>query len=741
MKSNVGPRAFQNAKQQNQHKEEALGFLSAAAAAYRGGRFLEAYSFCRRVLEKLPDNFLALHLAGVCELDSGNLSSAEATFKKALDLEPRSAEVLSNLGVTLFQMRRFEEARQSCNRAIALRPNYPEALNGLGNALTRLKLIEEAIEQYDRAIDRKPDYADAYVNRGMALLLLDRDLQADVDFDRAVSFRPGYLEAIVGKGLVQLKMRHLETALQTFNGVLKVRPNFSEALACRGMVYLDMRSTSLALQDFEAALVTNAMLEVAWSGKAQACLLSNDIAPSIDASRRALELDPMSESAITVLGSCHARLGETAKAVEYYDRALAIKPNYEQAIIKKIFALDFAVDADFETHQAARNDWWEIIGAKIPKVELGRPAADQNRRLVIGYVSSDFRNHSAALTFKPVLRNHNREAFEVVCYSSSSIVDTVTAEFRLYADKWVDASQLSDDELADRIRSDGIDILVDLSGHSEGNRLTVFARKPAPVQVTAWGHATGTGLRTIDYLFSDPTTIPETKRSLFAEKIHDLPSLITLEAIADLQPSALPMLRKGYVTFGVFNRIDKISEAALAVWCDLINAIPLSRIMIKHGALDDPLVRDELVERFVRRGLSRDRIECAGATSREEHLRAFQEVDISLDPFPQNGGVSTWESLYMGVPVVAKLGNGAASRAGGAIVKSIGLDDWVVEDDLQYIRTAEKFASMPDYLATVRNELPAMIANSQSGNAEQYTRHVEDAYRKFWREYCESAKF
>jgi predicted O-linked N-acetylglucosamine transferase (SPINDLY family) len=439
------------------------------------------------------------------------------------------------------------------------------------------------------------------------------------------------------------------------------------------------------------------------------------------------------------MGNCYAKLGETAKALEYYDRAISINPHHEPAITRKIFALDFALDADFATHQAARNCWWEMIGTKIPKMELERPGADQNRRLVVGYVSSDFRNHSAALSFKPVLRNHNREEFEVVCYSCSSIEDTVTAEFRLYADRWINASQLSDDELANRIRSDGIDILVDLSGHSEGNRLTMFARKPAAVQVTAWGHGTGTGLRTIDYLFSDPTTIPEVARGRFVEKIHDLPSFITLEAVADLQPSALPMLRKGYVTFGVFNRISKISDAALAVWCELIKAIPLSRIMIKHGALDDPLVRDRMVARFVRQGFSLDRIECLGTTSREEHLRAFQEVDISLDPFPQNGGVSTWESLYMGVPVIAKLGNSATSRAAAAIVKSIGLDAWVVEDDSQYIRTAAKFASMPDYLATVRNELPALIANSQSGNAEHYTRHVENAYRKFWREYCETA--
>jgi predicted O-linked N-acetylglucosamine transferase (SPINDLY family) len=739
LKSNVGLRAFQNAKQRKQYKKEAESLLSAALIAYRGGRFSEAYSICRRVLENLPDNFNALHLAGMCELDSGNLSNAEATLKKALDLEPRSAEVLSNLGVVLFQMRRFDEARKSYGRAIALRPNYPIALSNLGNTLTRLRFTEEAIKQYDRAIDLKPDYADAYVNRGMALLLRDRIEQADVDFDKALSFRPGYPEAIVGKGLVQLKMRHFEAALHAFNTALKARSNFSEALAYRGLTYEAMQRTSLAMEDFEAALSLNAMLEVAWTGKAQAFLLSNDIAPAIDACQRALEIDPGSENALAVMGSCYARLGETAKVLEYYDRAISINPYHEPTITKKIFALDFALDADFVTHQAARNYWGEMIGAKIPKMELERPNVDPNRRLVVGYVSSDFRNHSAAFCFKPVLRNHNREEFEVICYSCSPIEDTATDEFRLYANNWINAWQLSDDELANRIRSDGIDILVDLSGHTAGNRLTVFARKPAAVQVTAWGHATGTGLRTIDYLFSDQTTIPEAVRGLFVEKIHDLPSLITLDAVVELQPSALPMLRNGYVTFGVFNRIDKISDAALAVWCELMKAIPLSRIVVKHGALDDPLVRDRLVARFVRQGLSGDRIDCLGATSREEHLLALQEVDISLDPFPQNGGVSTWESLYVGVPVIARLGNSVPSRAAAAIVKSIGLEAWVMEDDSQYIRTAEKFASMPDYLAAVRKELPAMIANSQSGNAEHYTRHVENAYRKFWREFCETA--
>jgi predicted O-linked N-acetylglucosamine transferase (SPINDLY family) len=186
----------------------------------------------------------------------------------------------------------------------------------------------------------------------------------------------------------------------------------------------------------------------------------------------------------------------------------------------------------------------------------------------------------------------------------------------------------------------------------------------------------------------------------------------------------------------VFNRIDKISDGALAIWSNLLRALPGSRMVVKHFALDEPLVRDNLLGRFAARGVPQDRITCLGSSGRRDHLLAFHAIDISLDPFPQNGGASTWESLYMGVPVVAKLGNGASSRAAGSILKAIGLDDWVAEDEEGYIAIAQKYASMPSYLEKVRAELPAKIANSPAGNVTAYTQRVEAGYRQFWRDYC-----
>jgi predicted O-linked N-acetylglucosamine transferase (SPINDLY family) len=565
----------------------------------------------------------------------------------------------------------------------------------------RLGLIEQAVDAHDRAIQLKPDYAEAYFHRGSALLLLDRNEQADQSFDRALSFQPHHLQAIAGKGLVSFHLRHSDTALAAFNTALAIKPDFAEILNYRGRVYVQIGQFALAEADFDAAIAIDPALEPAWRSKAAIKLLLDDTASAMAACMKALERDPASETAIALLGTCYARQGDIATAVEHFDRALAIKPDFEEAIMKKIFALDFAPDADFAVHQAARRAWWDAIGARINKTkrrELPRLVPDPNKRVVVGYVSSDLRSHSVAVGFLPVLRNHDRSQFQINCYFCSPLRDAVTEECQSLADHWVDAWQFSDDELADRIQSDGVDIRVDLSGHTGGNRLTVFAQKPAPIQVTALGNGTGTGLQTMDYLLADPVSVPEAVRHLFAEKVYDLPCVITTERLPELRSSALPMIRNGYVTFGVFNRIDKISEDALIVWSELLQQVDGSIIVIKNGALDELLLRDGLIGRFVARGISPDRIRCLGSSVRHKHLAEFANIDISLDPFPQNGGVSTWESLQAGVPVVSKLGIGTTSRLGGAIVKAVGLDDWVAEDDDGYISIARTYASMAPHL-------------------------------------------
>jgi predicted O-linked N-acetylglucosamine transferase (SPINDLY family) len=739
LQHSVGSRAFQNTRLQKQARKQAEALLSAAIKAYGERRHGDVQALCRQILKHLPNHFDALHLLGVSASDCGRFDEAALILVRAIAIEPRSAEAHSNLGQSLFKLKRYEEARAAYEKALALKPSFAMALTNLGNTLLHLRLLDQSIAAHDRAIALKPDYSDAYSNRGMALMLVDRNEEAACDFERALSLNPRLLPAMIGKGMVNIRLRNYDLALATLNAALAAKPDAAAALAQRGRLFQEIGQFDQAAAEFDAALKLEPWLEPALCGKANTALHRGFTAEAIAACNKTLEQNPNSEVALTVLGACYAKQGEPASAIAYFDRALALKPDYQDAILRKIFALDFLSDTDFVRLQEPRNFWWREIGAKLPRRQLGECNLDPERRLVVGYVSSDFRNHSAALAFMPLLHHRDRGNFEIIGYSSYPTSDATTEQCRLLADQWVDASQLNDDRLADRIQADKVDILVDLSGHSAGNRLSMFARKPAPIQVSAIGHVTGTGMPVMDYLLADATVIPADVRPMFAEKVYDLPCCITIGPPPNVPASSLPMIRNGYVTFGVFNRIDKISDPALALWFRLMQAVPSARIVVKHGAIDDPMLRDALIARFVAHGIDAERLRFIGSTSRLEHLDMFAEIDMSLDPFPQNGGISTWESLQMGVPVITRLGNSAASRIGGAIVRAVGLDDWIADDDEGYVAIARKFAMGPDALAAIRAALPAMVANSEAGDCERYTRLVEEGYRRFWRDYCAAA--
>ncbi|MCK1424741.1 tetratricopeptide repeat protein [Bradyrhizobium sp. 180] len=739
MQSSGGARAFQNARLQKKLMKQADAILSAAAAAYGQGRYAETEALCREILKAIPDHVDSMHLLGMCAHDRRRLEEAQQLLERVIELDPRLHDAHNNLATVHFDLGDYEEARRCQERAIALKPNFAVALTNLGNTLMHLGLYGQALELHERAIKLKPDYADAFCNRGMVEILLGQVTRAKESFERALLFQPRHAEAIVGKGMVSMELRHHEEAAAKFAMALAIKPDSPRILAQRGRLSYELQRLEQALADFEAALAISPKLELALRGKAQACLVMGKTAQAMAAATTLIERNPRSEIGLALMGFAYSNQGEMDAAIDYLDRALAIRPDYGDAIRGKIFLQDYRADADFAVQQAVRRDWWDLIGSKLPRRELPKRPLDPEKRIVVGYVAAEFRQHSAGLTLLPVLRHHDHARFEIICYYSWPGEDEYTAKFKQMADVWVDAWQLSDDELADRIQADNVDILIDVSGHTTANRLQVFARKPAPIQATGFGHATGTGMQTMDYVLADSIFIPPSVRHLFAERIHDLPCLITMEPVADLQPSELPMLRKGYVTFGVFNRIYKISDDAIRVWSRLMREVPGSKIVLKHGLLDDPLLRDGLIARFAAQGIAEEHITCMGSTSRNDHLLAFANIDISLDTFPQNGGISTWESLYKGVPVVARLGNGASSRAGASIVTAVGLGDWVAEDDEGYIEIARKFATQPDHLAKLRAELPAQIAASPAGNVEIYTRELEAGYRQFWRDYCAAA--
>jgi predicted O-linked N-acetylglucosamine transferase (SPINDLY family) len=707
MAETKGLRAFQNARLRKQQKKayDLAEARNRALVLHQAGRIGEVQAVCREILQHAPHNFDALHLLGITEYQIGRYQEADRLLAQALAVEPRSAGAYSNHGVVLHELKRYDAALARYEKAIALKPDYAEAFSNRAMTLTELERFAEAVACCDKAIALKPNYPEAHSNRANALCHMRRFDAALASCDQALALRPVYADALSNRGNALIELGRLDEALASYDKALALKPGLAAAWVGRGNVFLNLNRYGEAFAAFQKALAAN----------------------------------PDSLKALAQMAQYYERHGRMEEAMARYDRMLAIKPDFPEVISNKIFALDLVPRAGFVEHQEARKYWWQQVGAKI--AAQARPRHDNDpdpaRRIVLGYVSSDFRRHSAATTFWPVLENHDKTQFEVICYSASTVNDDVTEDFRRVADRWIDASQLTDEELAARVGADKVDVLIDLSGHSRGNRLGVFARKPAPVQVTAWGHATGTGLATIDYLFSDPVTIPEAVRSLYAEKIYDLPCVI-MSALPPIElPRGDPPVRaNGYITFGVFNRITKISDDAVATWAQVLSRVPDAKLLMKDGAYDEPALRDLMRQRLSAHGIAAARIDFLGSSPREQHLAAFGKIDIGLDPFPQNGGVSTWEALHMGVPVVAKLGQSLPSRLSGAILASIGMSEWVAENGDDYVALAAKFAAMPDVLTKWRRELPPKIAAAPSGNAALYTRAVERAYRSMWEKHC-----
>jgi predicted O-linked N-acetylglucosamine transferase (SPINDLY family) len=672
-----------------------------AQLSHRNGNLAEAQAGYNKVLKKRPNHFDAWHMLGLCELHNRNYEAAVRPLKRALLLDDQSAVAHSDLGIALKALQRYDEALACFDSAIALKPDFADACYNRGNLLNELGRFTEAVTAFDQAITINRQHVRAWNNKGNALHWLARFSDAFASYDQALAIAPDDAAAWANRGEMLRRLGRLDEALASTDRALSINPEIPEA----------------------------------WLVRASILLMKGKVADSQANCQHALAIRPDYAKALTQLGECHAIQGDAETAVSCFDRALAIKPDDEVTLSSRIFALDFSRDGDFAQHQAARSEWWRRIGSKIATQHPLHHDNDRdpNRRIVLGYVSAEFSQRSAALAFQPVLENHDKTRFEVICYSGSTTADAVTDSLRQVADRWREAFQWSDDRLVDCIRADKVDILIDLSGHTDGNRLRTFARKPAPIQVTAWGHATGTGLPTIDYLFSDPVLVPAGVRHMFAEQIHDLPCAIIIEPPpAELRSPEPPVTSNGYLTYGVFNRVSKLSNAAIAVWARILRSDITSRLLIKDHLIDDTSIRSMLLEKFALHGIVADRICLLGSTSREEHLAAYRRVDICLDPFPQGGGVSTWETLHMGVPVVAKLGNGMANRVGGAILSAIGMTDWIAADYDQYVEIALR--SNPDRLRTIRHALPDLIGRRCRPAA--YTQAVETAYRTMWQKYC-----
>lgn len=435
------------------------------------------------------------------------------------------------------------------------------------------------------------------------------------------------------------------------------------------------------------------------------------------------------------LGGEEVLHGNVEKGLAMFEEALSLFPDSLLVWGNKIYALDLLdPPIGWERHQKVRKEF----GALFPEFRPYEPKpTDPNKRLTIGYVSADFNYHSACDSFASVLFNHTPNKYRIILYSSTIKLDARTEELAKCAE-FKQIRHLSQIELADLIRADGVDILVDLSGISAGSRLVTFGRKPAPIQITAWGYGGGTGVKAIDYQFVDPFFISEDKRYLCTEECWDLPCHIPYTPPRDCTPVvAPPSILNGYITFGNLGRYGKITDAQLHRWADIMNKLPKSRLVLKAAQWERPEGRKRVWEIMEEHNISSYRIELKGITTQTQHRLYYSGIDIALDTFPHSGGVTNFEATHMGCPVVTQVGDQPGARIGGTVLSSLGLDELITYSFKEYHDTAVSLANDAERLMALRRASRERLLNSTAGNPLLYAQEVEKAYDEMWRRECQ----
>lgn len=709
----------------------------ALLALFNERRYKEAASFAQEMTVRSPEQGFGWKVLGSVFRMMGQSAGALSPLQRAALLVPRDAETHCNLGVTFKDLGRLEEAEASYRGTLEIKPDYAEAHSYLGNTLKEMGRSEEARACHGRALALRPNYAEAYSNLGNTLRDLGQLIQADASYRRALMIRPDYAEAYGNLGVALMGLSRLEEAEAKCKRALEIRPDYAEAYSNLGAILKDLARLGEAEASCRRALEIKPDFIMA---HANLGVTLNDLGRLDEAEgsyRRALEIKPDYAEAFSNLGNSLKDLGRLDEAEASYRRALHLKSNYAAAHSNLIFALDLMVGGDTASLQAERKRWAETHAAHFLQDYPYPNSPDPERRLRVGYVSADFQAHSAAYVFGAPLVKFDRSSFDVVAYSNSSTEDSFTRIFQHSATSWRDIAGLSDDAAADMIRQDKIDILVDLSGHSAGNRLLVFARKPAPIQITAWGYIGGTGLTAIDVFFADPVIVPPEERRYYAEQVRYLPNVVSA-FFPHSFPSVntLPALSARGITFGSFNRFAKVSPQAYQTWAQVLLSVPNSRMVLKATTLEEMRTRARVLEHFTKAGVAPDRITLLGRSPRGEHLAAFSQIDISLDPFPHGGGVTALEGLMMGVPVVTLRWGTLPGRVSASILTTLGLTDWIAESPQHYVEIARQKAHDLAPLAELRHQLRTRLMSSVIGDANTYARAVENEYRQLWREWC-----
>jgi predicted O-linked N-acetylglucosamine transferase (SPINDLY family) len=682
-----------------------------AIALNEAGRPEEALAASSRALALWPDSAEVHSVRGNVLARLKRIDEAIAAFRRAIALKPDLAVVHSNLGNVLQEVGRLDEAVAAHRRAIELDPAFFEAWSNLGNALREQDRLDEAIAAYRRAIALRPTFAGAYDNLGIALRCQGRYDDAVAAHQRAITFEPGFAVAYSNLGIALRQSGRIDEAIAAFHRAIALRTDFAEA-------YSNLGNALNGQSRYDEAIA---------------------------ALGRALELDRGLAEAQHNLGFALLAQGRHEEAGAAYRRAVELRPGYARAHSDLLSCMQYQTGVTPAALARAHGEWDEQHAHPLRRhwkpFDLDR---DPDRPLRVGFVSGELRRHPVGFFLTGVLENLDRPEFDVICYETrGGKPDAYSTRIAAVARHWHEVVGLDDETLAARIRSDRIDILFDLAGHTPDNRLLVFARRPAPVQITWIGYVGTTGLEAMDYLIADLFHVPPGigAQADYRETILRMPDGYVCYEPPPAAPEVgpLPALGCGHVTFGCFNNAAKFTSEVIGTWAEILNRVPESRLLLVAPAFGGATARVRLQGALVAAGGDPARMELRGPLPWQQVVAEYQSIDLALDTFPYSGGVTTCEALWMGVPVVTFPGATFASRHSFSHLSNMGLTESIASDRAEYVERAVQLAGDLDRLQELRAAMRPQMARSPLCDAPRFARHLATLVRGAWRRWCETA--
>ncbi len=709
--------------------------LNRAMQQHTTGNLAEAEQLYRQILKVDPADANALHLLGVVAGQGGQFQQAVELIRQALAILPHAAEFQANLGRAYRELGNLEEALAAYHTAVRLRPDLPELHTCLGDVLARLGKKEEADACYQRAEALRPTLDRFFAEQSQA------DQPSPARPPRPTSAGPQQdtiADTLNNMGLAAKEQGQFAQAIGYYRQALAANPRLHFIHSNLGAALYEHGDRTEAVACYENALQLKPDDPETYYDLAIVLKATGRLTEATACYQKALQLKPDFAEAYLNLADALKDQGRLNEVIGCYRKAAEVRPGYAAAHSNLLYTLLFSPDYDAAAIYEEHRRWNESHAA--PLARSIRPHDNDpspGRRLRVGYVSANFCNHCQTFFTSPLLAAHDHEHFEIFAYSAVSRPDAFMGRLRGLVDFWRDIGHMSDEELAEAIRADRIDVLVDLTMHmGPRNFVFTFARKPAPVQVCWLAYPGTTGLTTMDYRLTDPYLDPPGLLDAFcSEKSVRLPETFWCYDPLTEEPTVneLPAKKSGVFTFGSLNNFCKINEQCLALWAQVLREAPASRLLLL--APPGP-ARDQVLARLQQDGIAAARVEFVDRRPRLEYLQVFHQIDCCLDPFPCNGHSTTLDALWMGVPTVTLVGKTAVGRGAWSLLNNVGFQALAAQTPERYVRNAVALANDPSRLGRLRATLRQRLQKSPLMDAPRFARNVEAAYRAMWQRWC-----